>query len=126
MVDRRELGAIFLGGALGTLLRAGLLEGLGEGAPGWPWATFAVNLFGAFLLGFLVVRFSPAFRWRPLLTTGLCGGLTTFSTMQVELLTMLEAGRPGIAAGYAAASVVGGLLGVAAGGAVAPIPAEAR
>ncbi len=125
MPDRREIGAIFLGGAVGTLLRAGLLEGLGEGAPGWPWATFAVNLLGAFLLGWLVVRFSPAMRWRPLLTTGLCGGLTTFSTMQVELLTMLEAGRPGIAAGYAAASVVGGLLGVTAGGAVVR-PAETR
>lgn len=124
MIDRRELGAVFLGGAAGTLLRAGLLEGLGEGAPGWPWATFAVNLLGAFLLGYLVVRFSPAFRWRPLLTTGLCGGLTTFSTMQVELLTMLEAGRIGTAAGYAAASLLGGLLGVAAGSAVAPVEAR--
>lgn len=124
MPDRRELGAIFIGGALGTLLRAGLLEGLGEGAPGWPWATFTVNLLGAFLLGWLVVRFSPAFRWRPLLTTGLCGGLTTFSTMQVELLTMLEAGHVGIAAGYAAASLLSGLLGVAAGSAVAPTEAR--
>jgi CrcB protein len=124
VIDRRELGAVFLGGAAGTLLRAGLLEGLGEGAPGWPWATFVVNLLGAFLLGWLVVRFSPAFRWRPLLTTGLCGGLTTFSTMQVELLTMLEAGHLGIAVGYAAASLLGGLLGVTAGSAMAP--AEAR
>lgn len=124
MIDRRELGAVFLGGAIGTLLRAGLLEGLGEGAPGWPWATFVVNLLGAFLLGWLVVRISPAFRLRPLLTTGLCGGLTTFSTMQVELLTMLEAGHVGIAAGYGSASVLGGLLGVAAGSAL--VPAEAR
>jgi CrcB protein len=124
MIDLRELGAVFLGGAVGTLLRAGLLEGLGEGAPGWPWATFIVNLVGAFLLGWLVVRFSPAFRWRPLLTTGLCGGLTTFSTMQVELLTMLEAGHVGIAVGYAAASLAGGLLGVAAGSSL--VPAERR
>jgi len=124
VIDRRELGAVFLGGGLGTLLRAGLAEVIGESAPGWPWATFTVNLLGAFLLGWLVVRFSPVFRWRPLLTTGFCGGLTTFSTMQVELLTMLEAGHVAIAAGYAAASVVGGLFGVMAGSAVAP--AEAR
>lgn len=124
MIDRRELGAVFVGGAVGTLLRGGLLEGLGEGAPGWPWATFIVNLLGAFLLGWLVVRFSPAFRWRPLLTTGLCGGLTTFSTMQVELLTMLEAGHVGTAAGYAAASVLGGLLGVATGSSLAPVEAR--
>jgi CrcB protein len=112
MSDRRELGAIFLGGALGTLLRAGLLEALGEGAPGWPWATFAVNMVGAFLLGYMVTVLPASKRHRPLLTTGLCGGLTTFSTLQLELLTMLEAGRVGIAAGYVAASVFGGLLGV--------------
>ncbi len=115
MVDRRELGAIFLGGALGTLLRAGLLEAVGEGAPGWPWATFVVNLAGAFLLGWLVTALPAARRQRPLWTTGFCGGLTTFSTMQVELLGMLETGRPGIALGYAAASVLAGLVGVEAG-----------
>lgn len=112
MIDRRELGAIFLGGAAGTLLRVGLLEALGEGAPGWPWATFLVNLAGAFLLGAFVVSLPPKTRYRPLLTTGFCGALTTFSTMQVELLTMLEAGEVAIAAGYLGGSVLAGLLGV--------------
>lgn len=112
MIDRREVGAIFLGGALGTLLRAGVLEALGEGAPGWPWATFSVNVVGAFMLGAFVTLLPPATRRRPLLTTGFCGALTTFSTMQVELLTMLEAGEAGIAAGYLASSVLAGLLGV--------------
>lgn len=107
-----ELWAIFLGGALGTLIRAGLVEALGDGAPGWPWATFAVNAAGAFLLGYLVTRLPPATRHRPLLTTGFCGGLTTFSTLQVELLKMLEAGRLGVALGYVAASLLAGMLGV--------------
>jgi CrcB protein len=115
MIDRREVGAIFLGGALGTLLRAGLLEAIGEGVPGWPWPTFAVNLVGAFLLGWLVTALPPVTRHRPLWTTGFCGGLTTFSTLQVELLRMLEAGRVGIAFGYVGASVVAGLIGVQAG-----------
>jgi fluoride exporter len=115
VIDRRELGAIFLGGALGTLLRAGLLEALGEGAPGWPWATFAVNAVGAFLLGFLVTALPPVSRQRPLWTTGFCGGLTTFSTLQVELLKILEAGRFGVAAAYAGASLLVGLAGVQAG-----------
>src|SRR3954454_5027945 len=115
MIDRRELGAIFLGGALGTLLRAGLLEVGGEGAPGWPWATFAVNAVGAFLLGYLVTALPPATRRRPLWTTGFCGGLTTFSTLQVELLKMLEAGRIGITLAYAGASLLAGLIGVQAG-----------
>ncbi len=115
MIDRRELGAIFLGGALGTLLRAGLLEAMGEGVPGWPWATLVVNIVGAFLLGYLVTALPPVTRHRPLWTTGFCGGLTTFSTLQVELLKMLEAGHLGIALGYAGASVVAGLIGVQAG-----------
>jgi CrcB protein len=115
MIDRRELGAIFLGGALGTLLRAGLLEAVGEGAPGWPWATLAVNVVGAFLLGYLVTALPPATRHRPLWTTGFCGGLTTFSTLQVELLKMLEAGRLGIAVAYGGASLLAGLIGVQSG-----------
>lgn len=115
MIDRRELGAIFLGGALGTLLRAGLLEAMGEGAPGWPWATLIVNVAGAFVLGYLVTALPPVTRHRPLWTTGFCGGLTTFSTLQVELLKMLEAGHVGIALGYVGVSVVAGLIGVQAG-----------
>jgi fluoride exporter len=126
MIERGELGAIFLGGALGTLLRAGLIEAIGEGAPGWPWATFAVNMVGAFLLGYLVTVLPATKRRRPLLTTGLCGGLTTFSTLQLELLTMLEAGRVGIAIGYLAASLCGGLLGVHLATAVARRPEAAR
>ena len=122
MIDRRELGAIFLGGALGTLLRAGMLEVVGEGAPGWPWATFVVNVVGALVLGYLVTALPPVTRHRPLWTTGFCGGLTTFSTLQVELVRMLEAGHVGIALGYAGASVVAGLIGVQAGVALARRP----
>jgi CrcB protein len=122
MIDRRELGAIFVGGALGTLLRAGLLEVVGEGAPGWPWATLVVNVVGAFVLGYLVTALPPVTRHRPLWTTGFCGGLTTFSTLQVELVKMLEAGHVGIALGYAGTSVVAGLIGVQAGVALARRP----
>jgi fluoride exporter len=115
-VDRGELGAIFLGGAAGALLRAGLVEAFGDGAPSWPWATFAVNVLGAFLLGYFVTRLGerlPLSTYRrPLLGTGFCGALTTFSTMQVELLRMLDADRYAMAAAYGVGSVVAGLLGV--------------
>ena len=49
---------------------------------------------------------------RPLLGTGFCGGLTTFSTMQVETLKMIEHGHWGLAAGYTIVSIVVGLLAV--------------
>jgi fluoride exporter len=117
-VDRRELAAIFVGGAIGALARYGLAEALPHEAGTWPWATFAVNIAGALALGYLTTRLQerlpPTAYRRPLLGTGFCGALTTFSTMQVELLQMLDDGRAGLAAGYAAASIVAGVLAIAA------------
>jgi CrcB protein len=112
----RELAAIFVGGATGALARAGLAQ-LAPGTPGrWPWATFAVNIAGAMLLGYFVTRLQerlPVSAYpRPLLGTGLCGALTTFSTMQVELLEMLGRGELALAAGYAAASVAVGFVAI--------------
>lgn len=114
MVNRRELGAIFLGGAVGALLRAGLGEALPAGQANWPWATFLVNVAGAALLGYWFTALPQASYRRPLLTTGFCGALTTFSTVQLELLEMIEAGRLGIAFTYLTASVVAGLAGAQA------------
>ena len=117
-VDRRELAAIFLGGAIGALARYGLAQALPHHSGTWPLATFAVNVAGALALGYLTTRLQerlpPSAYRRPLLGTGLCGALTTFSTMQVELLQMLDAGRAGLAASYAAASLAAGLLAIAA------------
>jgi fluoride exporter len=112
--DRRELTAVFVGGALGTFARAAF-ETLAAPDPGrWPWPTFGVNIVGALLLGYfttrLLERLPVSSYRRPLLGTGLCGGLTTFSTMQVELLKMLEHQHYGLAIGYAAASIGAGLL----------------
>ena len=111
-VDRREVAAIFVGGALGTLLRAALAEAYPQPPTAWPWPTFAVNIGAALLLGYFVTRLTErlplsSYR-RPLLGTGLCGGLSTFSTMQVEILKMLDAHAWGLAAGYAAASIAAG------------------
>lgn len=117
-VDRAELAAVFVGGVIGAVARAELTEDLPTHPGSWPWATFIVNLVGAFLLGYLTTRLQErlplsAYR-RPLLGTGFCGALTTFSTVQIELLRMLDANRIGLALAYAAASIVGGLLLVAA------------
>jgi CrcB protein len=116
-LDGRELGAIFAGGFVGAAARAELGELLPHSAGGWPWATLLVNVAGAVLLGYAVTRLQErlplsVYR-RPFLGTGVCGGLTTFSTMQVELLQMLDAGRVGLALAYALVSVLAGFAGVA-------------
>jgi CrcB protein len=115
--DRRELAAIFAGGFVGTIARALVADWLPARPGEWPWATFAVNLIGAFMLGYFATRLQErlplsSYR-RPLLGTGVCGALTTFSTMQIELLSMLDRDAVGLAAGYAAASIAGGFLAVA-------------
>jgi CrcB protein len=118
MADARELGAIFTGGALGALARTALVEAFPPPASGWPWVTFLVNVAGAALLGYFVTRLQErlplsAYK-RPLLGTGLCGALTTFSAVQLELLRMIDAGRGGLALAYTAASIAAGLLAVLA------------
>lgn len=112
MIDRRELGAIFLGGALGAVLRAGLAEAIPPTAVAWPWATFLVNVVGAALLGYWFTTLPHSSYRRPLLTTGFCGALTTFSTVQLELVEMIDAGKVGLATLYLVASVAAGLAGV--------------
>ena len=115
-LDRREIIAVFAGGAVGTLLRAALSEAFPHSPTSWPWPTFVVNVVAALLLGYFVTRLQErlpisSYR-RPLLGTGLCGGLSTFSTMQVELLKMIDAGAYALALGYAAASVAAGYLAI--------------
>ena len=116
--DGRELTAIFAGGFIGAVARAVVAELLPADPASWPWGTFAVNVTGAFLLGWFVTRLQErlplsAYR-RPFLGTGVCGALTTFSTMQLELLKMIDAARYGMAAAYAAVSILAGFLAVAA------------
>ncbi len=110
--DRRELVAIFVGGAAGAALRVGLSQAFPDADGSWPWTVFAINVSGAFLLGYLVTRLQerlPLSTYRrPLAGTGFCGAYTTFSTMQLELLKMLDRDRYGLALAYAVASIACG------------------
>ena len=116
VLDRRELAAIFGGGAAGALLRVWLVYAFAGSASGWPWVIFTINITGSFALAYFATRLQerlPQSTYRhPLLGTGFCGAYTTFSTMQVELVNMVEAHRYGLAAGYAFASIGAGLTAI--------------
>jgi CrcB protein len=114
-LDRRELAAIFAGGVVGALARVWIGQHLLT-ADRWPWATFVINLSGTIMLAYSVTRLQerlPQSTYRrPFLGTGFCGAFTTFSTMEVEILTLLRSGHDEIALGYAAASLVGGYVAI--------------
>ncbi len=107
--------AIAAGGVLGALARAGLERRFPWDGHGWPWPTFCVNVAGTLLLGFFVTRLQerlpPSTFRRPLLGTGLCGALTTFSTFQLELLQLVHHHHAWTAAAYGAASLAAGFVG---------------
>ena len=108
-----------LGGALGALARWAVAVALPSSPGGWPWATFLVNVTGCLLIGVLLAvlpaRF-PGNPWlRPFLAVGVLGGYTTYSAFAVEVVRLVEVGAWPSAAGYVAASVLGGVVAVAAG-----------
>lgn len=114
--DYRELAAVFIGGALGALARTILNTVVATNPSRWPWPTFAANIVGALLLGYFTTRLlerlpHSSYR-RPLLGTGVCGGLTTFSTMQVETVQMIRHGHYPLAISYTIISIALGLLAV--------------
>jgi CrcB protein len=116
MSGLQTLLLVMAGGALGAgarfLIGDWLLRQLGSG---FPWGTFAVNLLGSFGAGLLLVwlqRPEVAPWLRPLLMTGLLGGLTTYSALMVDcLLLWRELERPGLALVYLGLTLV---LGIAA------------
>ncbi|MEV6306199.1 CrcB family protein [Actinoplanes sp. NPDC051861] len=105
-VDRAALVAVSAGGVLGALAR----YAISAAWPGTPWATWAINVSGCFLIGALytlVDRRIP----RLFLGTGVLGGYTTFSTATVQV--------PEAGLGYLAATLIGSLLAAWAGSALA-------
>ena len=115
MSTLHSLLLVMTGGALGAgarfLLGSWLLRQLGSG---FPWGTFAVNILGSFAAGALLVYLQKpdAAPWlRPLLMTGLLGGLTTYSALMVDcLLLWHDLDKPALAMSYLALTLIAGVL----------------
>ncbi|HYO01731.1 MAG TPA: fluoride efflux transporter CrcB [Mycobacterium sp.] len=112
-----SLAWVFVGGVVGTAMRY-LVENLLPHDPsGWPWATFLVNLGGAFILGALLeglARLGDDSGWRQRARlcagTGGCGAFTTYSTFALEVVSLDRHGQIATAIGYGVLSVVGGVV----------------
>jgi len=108
---------IAIGGAIGSVGRYGCQKWIYQLFPHpFPLGTFVVNILGSLLIGLFFGLsekgniMSP--EWRIFLTTGLCGGYTTFSTFSFESLVLLKEGNYGYALLYIVLSVVLGLMAV--------------
>jgi CrcB protein len=111
----RLFWSVAVGGAVGCLSRFYLATFVQQRVgPSFPGGTLLINVTGSFLLGFLMRyalqsgSISPA--TRAMVTTGFCGGYTTFSTFSYETALMLEDGEYGRAATYVGASVAVSLV----------------
>jgi CrcB protein len=113
-------GAVALGGAIGSVARLAIGAAIQERAGlSFPLGTLIINVTGSLLLGFLVriALDTPAVTlpMRAFLTTGICGGYTTFSTFSYETAGLIDERAYGRAATYAAASVVLAIMATFAG-----------
>jgi CrcB protein len=87
-----DFAAVGFGAAFGAWLRWGLSTWLNPRIPHFPLGTLAANLLGGFIIGAALGAFgqfqslSPELRL--FVTTGFCGGLTTFSTFSAETVTL--------------------------------------
>lgn len=109
------LAAVALGGAVGACLRAGVDHAFPAASGVFPWATFAINVSGSFLLallpGIAVVRRRPLLP--PLLGTGVLGGWTTLSTASDQTRALLAGGHAATAGAYLVGTLAAALLAVA-------------
>ena len=119
----KVVAAVFAGGCVGGLARYLVAEQWPASTHLFPWPTFAVNVAGAFILPVVIVIAADVLRRpryvRPLLGTGFCGALTTFSSVVVTADELIAHGHVGVAAGYLTATLTAGLaaatLGLVAG-----------
>lgn len=111
--------AIALAGGVGAMARFSVDALLPPRGP-IPWSTLLVNLTGSLLLGSIAGSGNLPPEWGKVLTIGLLGGYTTFSTAAVQAAELLLGGERGVGIGYAAGTLIGAVavsaIGLCAGG----------
>jgi len=121
-----DIFLVFLGGGIGSLARwlAGLLVSKRYHGS-FPLATFLINISGAFLIGFLTVLL--VFDWKErfghpvnaFILTGILGGYTTFSSLELDTAKLINGQNPRLALVYISGSFAAGLVAAVLGGALA-------
>ena len=106
--------AVAVGGALGACARVAVAQVFPWHPPGFPWATFTVNVVGAAAIGVVSVL-TQAHRdvhplTRPFWATGVLGGFTTFSAFAVDAVRLTDDGARAVATAYLVATVAVGLV----------------
>lgn len=110
--------AVAVGGAVGACLRAALMSGIAATiGHRFAHALAVVNLLGSFLFGWIIANVDPLLH--PLLLSGFCGGLTTFSTFAHSAVELLRAGRIGDWVRMTALHLAGSIVAVACGAGLA-------
>jgi CrcB protein len=111
-IDPALVAIVAAGGFLGGLARYEIVKAWAAGAGGFPWSTFAVNTAGAFVLAVLVIVTTDVLTesryLRPLIGTGFCGALTTFSSVVVTADQLGAHSQLGTAVAYVAGSLLAG------------------
>lgn len=109
----RTVAAVAGGGLLGGLVRHLVGLAMPASAGAFPWGIFLVNTAGAFILALLLILvlevLPPTTYLRPVVGTGFCGALTTFSSVAAGVDQLIVDGHVGTAVGYVAASLAAGL-----------------
>lgn len=108
---------IALGGGLGSTLRYFTSIFVSKyWSSNFPLATFIVNSVGCLLIGFIIGLLEKnqlsdsRLKW--FLVTGICGGLTTFSTFGMENYNLFQNNNSLLAFVYIATSIIIGLLAI--------------
>jgi len=119
---------VCVGGGIGSLLRWWIGQFIDARMPSaFKYSTLFINITGAFVIAYLSAALAIGWQQRfgdmmsSLVLTGILGGYTTFSTMQLDAVKMVQDKRAGLALVYLCVSVVGGLIAAAAGVAVAGV-----